>query len=140
MSSIQTVMIFDQYEAQCFQPYYDITSYNSSSDSNCYLGSYREGPIRFSDNKIVAVIQAYFLNIRYTELLQVIVGFAVGLIFGPFSFGLIYLLGFIILYEIIYYVVARNQCCWSFPGRVAVEFATILGWLVGRSLTNQPVK
>ena len=104
------------------------------------MGSYLQRDLKYSDNEAVYLLQRYFLNPRYTEFLQMIVGFAVGLAFGPFSLGLGYLLAFIIAYEIVYYVVARGRCCWSFPGRVAVELATLLGWLVGRTLTRTPIK
>ena len=109
-------------------------------DNDCFMGSYTERCFNYSDNGAIRLLQFYFLNPGYSEFLQLVVGFAIGLAFGPFSWGLKWLLIFIIVFEIIYYAVAKGRCCWSFPGRVAVEAATLLGWLVGRTLTSKPIK
>ena len=82
-------------------------------------------------------IEGYFKNPKYTQLMQIIVAFALGVIFSPFSYGLIYLLIYLLIYEIIYLIF--TQACYPYWGivfRLAVVSASIYGWIIGRTIVG----
>lgn len=78
-------------------------------------------------------VESYFQNPQYTQLMQVIIAFALGVIFSPFSYGFLFFLLYLVVYELAYLFFTRG-CCpyWGFLFRGAVIGASILGWLLGR--------
>jgi hypothetical protein len=85
-------------------------------------------------------MQISYFNYRgYTILFQIISAFTLGIIFAPWSKGLIFLIIFILCYEAIYFNYYVNICNlpynrYFFLVRFGVFCATLLGWLIGRSL------
>ena len=65
-------------------------------------------------------------------LFQVVIAFAIGLIFAPWSWGLLYLLIFFILFEISYAFIHRDFSSDHVLVRITVVAASFFGWLVGR--------
>lgn len=82
-------------------------------------------------------IDSYFRNCNYTELMQLIVSFSLGIIFSPFSYGFIYVILYLIIYEIFYAIFTRLQYpYWRLTFRIANVAASIYGWIIGRTLAG----
>ncbi len=74
-----------------------------------------------------------FINAYPSDLaFQVIVAFWVGLIFAPWSWGLLYLIIFFVVFELIYAMIHRDFSAENILVRVTVIAASFFGWLVGR--------
>ncbi len=74
-----------------------------------------------------------FLVPKYSDYVQIIISFMIGLFFGPLSSGLIYLLITIIIWEgLIIWVTKRLKPQYKFNIRIALNAAGILGWVLGR--------
>ncbi len=67
-------------------------------------------------------------------LFSIVLSFAVGLLFAPWSFGFLYLLIFIIVYEIIYAWYNKDFSTENFMTRLGIVVASIFGFIVGRAL------
>jgi hypothetical protein len=65
----------------------------------------------------------------FTPTAQVILSFAVGVLLSPWSWGLIFYILFLVVYEIVYYFFTDN---WDEYSRMAVIVYAILGWIIGR--------
>lgn len=67
----------------------------------------------------------------------VLMGFMSGLLFSGISWGIIYIILFLILWEILYFGYLNvNDRAWDFSHRLIVILATILGFLIGRFFHN----
>lgn len=72
----------------------------------------------------------------YTKEYQLIGSLCLGILFGPYSWGLFYLLLFIIIYELIIFILTKgNPKYWNHEVRAGIIMASIFGWLIGRELT-----
>lgn len=79
----------------------------------------------------------YFRNPKYTQLVQIIVSFAFGIIFAPYSYGFIYLVIYLFLYEVIYFIFTRGEYpYWTPLFRFATVAASLLGWIIGRVIVG----
>ncbi len=88
-----------------------------------------------SPNMIKKYGQKFFCSDSSTELNQIVFSFAIGLLFGPISWGLAYFIAFIIIYEIIvFYITSGLSPKWRFLARLGINAAAILGWIIGRWL------
>lgn len=79
----------------------------------------------------------YFRNPNYTELLQFISAFTFGVIFSPFSYGAVFLIVFLVLYEFAY--AYYTQTClpyWRLSFRVGIFMTAIFGWILGRTIVG----
>lgn len=77
------------------------------------------------------------LNTDMSVFIQVLMAFATGILFAPWSYGLLYFLGFLIAYEVIAIYLSRmNPAYWCFRTRVAVLIASIVGFLTGRLIVG----
>jgi len=82
---------------------------------------------------VCSYVNRYYFNPDYTQLLQLITAFVIGLLFGPFAYSLIFYVSFIILYEILYLLVTKATAPWfTIQSRAAIILAGIGGWIVGR--------
>ena len=81
-------------------------------------------------------LETWFCNPKYTPMAQVIVAIVWGIILSPWSQGLIFLVASVIAYEVAFYLFTRNhpQCYNNFT-RTGVICASILGYIVGRTLS-----
>lgn len=76
-----------------------------------------------------------YLKTPSSELFQIVSAFALGLLFGPLSWGIGYNIFFIIIYEILLFYFTKN-----FPGvykiqtRIIANLAGLYGWVLGRTL------
>jgi hypothetical protein len=71
-------------------------------------------------------------------LAQCISAFCFGVLLSPLSWGLLFFIAFIIVYELIYcYGCSNYFACTAI--RVAVIFYAIFGWIVGRTVTDLDV-
>lgn len=72
-------------------------------------------------------------NPRNTELFQYIVSFCVGVMFGAISLGFVWMLIFLVIYEV-YYVFATGgeYPYWVGYSRVSNFLLSIIGWILGR--------
>ncbi len=76
-----------------------------------------------------------FHNKHYTELAQLIVSFCLGVLFSPWTFGPLFYIVFILVYEIICgYVYQFKSPFWNFSTRIGIIFSSLFGFLVGRIL------
>lgn len=86
-------------------------------------------------NIISEYARRYFCNDSYTEFNQMIVGFALGLLFGPFSKGIAYFLLFLLIYEIVLFYYTQDMTPkWRMEARIAIGVGSLLGWMIGRWL------
>ena len=83
------------------------------------------------------VCYRYFNNNKATEMYQVILAFTIGILFSPWNNGLILFIIFIIAYEILYFYATGFQTpYWRLEGRLAIFMASILGFIIGRTLVG----
>lgn len=69
--------------------------------------------------------------------LQIIIAFMLGVLFSPWSYGLLYFLLFLLVYEIILIYFCRTHSeKWCIDVRIGVFAASILGFVIGRYLTG----
>lgn len=88
-----------------------------------------------STNMIKKYGQMMFCSNASTELNQLVFSFAIGLLFGPMSWGIIYYVIFIIIYEIIiFYITSGLPPTWRLLSRVSINAAALIGWVLGRWL------
>lgn len=80
----------------------------------------------------------WFDNDDYTVMVQAFVGFAIGLVWGPWAAGFFYLVLFIIVYEILYWWYNRRKPYITYQ-RAGVNCSYILGYIVGRTLSGDDV-
>ena len=74
-------------------------------------------------------------NINNTELVQIVVGFTIGLILAPFSWGFIYFLIFWIIWEIlVMYGTGMRHPHYRKIGRLGIICSSFIGWITGRYL------
>nr|QBK90932.1 MAG: hypothetical protein LCPAC201_02330 [Pithovirus LCPAC201] len=74
-----------------------------------------------------------FINAYPSDLaFQVIIAFWIGIIFAPWSWGLLYLIIFFVVFELIYAMIHRDFSAENIIIRITVIGASFLGWLVGR--------
>lgn len=65
----------------------------------------------------------------------VIISFCLGFILNQLNWGIVYLILFLIFWEILYILFLDcNDRCWNFQYRITIILAGILGFLVGRFL------
>jgi hypothetical protein len=68
---------------------------------------------------------------------QCILGFCSGLIFSPWSYGFIFFLLFLIVWEVLYaYATKMHPSQWGIVERIIVIEIAILGWVIGRLLVG----
>jgi hypothetical protein len=81
------------------------------------------------------LIHSFGHNPYNTELFQYISAFTFGLAFGAVSFGLVWLLSFILIYELFYvYATCGDFPFWRPYFRITVNLVTVMGWSLGRWL------
>lgn len=69
----------------------------------------------------------------FTPAAQVMVSFALGVFFGPISWGIIFYIVFIIAWEVMVYITYRAE--WNAIHRASIIMSSILGFIIGRTLT-----
>ena len=85
----------------------------------------------------MSYIEGYFKNPKYTQFMQIVVAFVAGIVFAPYSYGFIFLLIYLIAYEIVYLFFTRGcYPYWDSLFRVAVIAASIYGWIIGRTIVG----
>lgn len=85
------------------------------------------------------MIDSYFRNDRCCDFGQIVAAFTLGIIFSPWSWGLLYFLLFIIGYELVaIYMTAAEEPYWRFETRIGVIAASILGFVIGRIIDGFP--
>ena len=79
----------------------------------------------------------YFNNGNATEMYQVILAFTIGVLFSPWNNGLFLFILFLIAYELLYFYATGFQLpYWRLEGRVAIVMASILGFIIGRTVVG----
>lgn len=79
-------------------------------------------------------------NEKITELDLTLFSFLTGVLFGPFCKGLLYLIGFIVIYEIFFYIFSHGMNPYYTPlGRAAVICAAVFGYIGSRTFFNKQV-
>lgn len=82
-------------------------------------------------------VHGYFKNDAYPEIAQILASFALGILFAPWSWGPLYFITFLIAYEIVCGYFTRGQApYWRLEARVGILFASILGFIIGRTLVG----
>lgn len=73
-------------------------------------------------------------------MMQLITTFSLGVLFSPWSYGIFYLLLFIIMYEVVFfYYTGPYNPYWNPEVRGGVILAAILGFIVGRVFAEQDI-
>lgn len=84
-----------------------------------------------------AWLDTMFRNPRYNEFSQQIIAFCLGVLFSPWSWGFIYYLAFLILYEIVTaYMTWCQPPYWCLSSRIGIVAASLLGFIVGRIIVG----
>lgn len=82
----------------------------------------------------------WFCNRKYTPMAQVIVALTYGVLLAPWSYGLIFLVISIVAYEVAFYIFTRRSPqCYNLFVRTGVIFASIFGYLLGRTLSGDDI-
>lgn len=96
----------------------------------------------------------WFQNPKYTPMAQVIFAFVFGILLGPWGSGLFFLVVFTIFYEIAYYLFINPDIVVPFADlsgrnynpkvyiiflRVGIMLSSILGFIVGRTLSEDEI-
>ena len=77
------------------------------------------------------------VNKRYPVFAQIVVGFAFGIALSPWSTGILFVLGFFLVYELLIYTVTEGEKpYWNWLDRGGIISAYLLGWIVGRYLAG----
>ena len=85
-------------------------------------------------------IHSWACNEKYTPLTQLVVAFVFGILLSPWSSGIFFLVVFIIIYEWLLYVFTHgNPQYWSSFTRCAVICGSVLGYIVGRTLSGDEI-
>lgn len=85
-------------------------------------------------------ITNWFCNPKNTPMFQVIISLVFGILLSPWSSGLFFLVIFIIAYEILYYIFTKgNPLYYNVFVRTSVILASILGFIIGRTLSGDEV-
>lgn len=85
-------------------------------------------------------IRRWFCNDKYTPMAQLITALVWGVLLSPWGSGLFFLFVFIIIYEILYYVFTKgNPVYYNVFVRVGVIYASIFGYIVGRTLSGDEI-
>jgi hypothetical protein len=84
-----------------------------------------------------------FCNEANNDLAQLISSFCLGVLFSPWSWGLVYYIAFLLIYEILsaYYTWCQLPY-WRLSTRLGVIAASLLGFILGRILVgyNNPLR
>jgi hypothetical protein len=76
----------------------------------------------------------------YGEWSQLLVGFVAGIIMAPYSYGFLYLIIFLFIWEILFaWWTSMNKKYWSWQGRLGIILASILGWFIGKISVDQEI-
>lgn len=73
----------------------------------------------------------------WNESFQLLLSFFLGIIFASFSTSLGILIGFLLIYEAVYYSIFWKS--WGMQYRVGIVFAYIAGWLIGHWLHDMDI-
>ena len=78
----------------------------------------------------------YYCDDKCSPIYQVIMSFFWGLIFGPWTYGLLFMIYFIIFQELLYYLFTRTKSIYyNIFIRTGVIYSYILGFIIGRTLS-----
>ncbi len=79
----------------------------------------------------------YFKNCKYTQLMQLVLSFVLGVIFAPYSYGFAFLIVYLLAYEFAYAAFTNLESpYWTPLFRVGIIAVTIFGWLIGRYIVG----
>lgn len=86
----------------------------------------------------------YLCSPAHTRMAQVISALALGVLAAPYGSGLFFLVVFRVIYETLVYAAAHGPgvaevAPWDLFTRCCVFYASVFGWVVGRSLMGLPV-
>lgn len=86
-------------------------------------------------------VKQYFCHENNTTTSQIIIAFVMGLLFSPFNMGLIYIILYLILNEILFYIFSNGKCprYWDIFERCGVVCSTVLGFIIGRTLSFKDI-
>lgn len=78
-----------------------------------------------------------FRNTNYNDFCQLAAAFCLGILFSPWSWGLVYFISFLLIYEILaaYYTWCEAPY-WRWTTRLGVLFFSVLGFFVGRLIVG----
>jgi hypothetical protein len=83
------------------------------------------------------LISNFFQDERKTAIHQVIGSFTFGVLLSPWGQGIFFLAGFIIIYEIFFYLFTHGDPrYYNVFVRTGVTMASILGFIIGRTVSN----
>jgi hypothetical protein len=101
----------------------------------CFLLFEKDNKNQMSHIDYKQSFNAIFRNPNYTELLQLISAFALGIILSPWSWGFLFFILYVVLYEIAIAIVNHMQYpYWRLEFRCAIVCASVFGFIIGRSL------
>lgn len=85
-------------------------------------------------------VNKYFCSDTYTPVAQIFASFVFGAIFAPWSWGILFLIIYFIIYEILFYIFTKGDPkYWQPETRLAVFCSYILGWIVIRTIIEDSV-
>lgn len=82
----------------------------------------------------------YLCGDRCSRMSQVVSALALGVLTAPYGSGLFFLVVFRVIHETLVYAASHGlQTEWDLFTRCCVFYASLFGWLVGRTLMGLPV-
>ncbi len=81
-------------------------------------------------------LQSFIETQNKDVVAQLILSFCLGILFAPFTYGFIYYLIFLILYEIILFAMSKP---WNYELRIGVFAFSLIGFIIGRYLVGKKV-
>lgn len=86
------------------------------------------------------ILPNYFCNSKATPVYCIICALVWGIILSPWSRGIFWLIASIIIYEILLYIFTKGDPkYWNLQTRTGCIFASVLGFIIGRTSFNQKV-
>lgn len=88
------------------------------------------------DDTFDKLLKYFFNNPNYTPMAQVFVSLIFGLLLSPWSYGLFFLIIFLIVYEFLYYLYSPYHNLFV---RTGVIMSCLLGFIIGRTLSQDEI-
>ena len=92
-----------------------------------------ENPLETKLKSLWKKLQCMVCNSLFPKEAMCIITFILGFVFSPWSWGLAWVIGFLLIYEVFFACVSEMKSPhWDLEYRVALIMIYLLGWILGR--------
>lgn len=89
------------------------------------------------DKRTGLTFESLIANDKYNINSQLIIAFCSGLIFSPWSYGWVFYIVFLLIWELLYALATRcKPSKWNPWERILLIVVSLLGWTIGRILVG----